>query len=58
MCVRVVIADNAIAACIAAGKLGSISGVARIAGINKVRRDGSITVIDSGNTGVAEHRLT
>jgi hypothetical protein len=53
-----VIADNAIAACIAAGKLGFISGVARIAGINKVRKDGSITVIDSGNTGGAEHGLT
>jgi hypothetical protein len=53
-----VIADNAIAACIAVSKPGSISGVARIAGINRVRKDGSITVIDSGNTGGAEHRLT
>jgi len=51
-----VIADNAIAASIAATKPDSISDAVRIAGINRVRKDGSITVTGSGNTESVEHQ--
>ncbi len=53
-CVRAAIADSAIAARPAAIKPGSASGAAPIVGTNRVRKDGSIIVTGSGNTGSAE----
>jgi len=50
-----VIADNAIAASIAATKPDSVSGAVRIAGISRVGKDGSITVTGSGSTDGVEH---
>jgi len=45
------IAATAIAACIAAIKLGSVSGVAPTAATNKVQKDDSITAIGSAAIG-------
>ena len=48
-CVPTVIGDNGIAAPPAAIKRGGISGEARIGGINRARKDGSIIVTGNGN---------
>jgi hypothetical protein len=53
---RIVIADNAIAAWNAANEPGTISDAVRIAGISRVRKDGSITVTGNGNTDSVERR--